>query len=339
MQSTVARCKITNTAQPHRHRHEPQGRHQAHDPGAGALLRAAGPAGQPPRSGVAEGDQRTHRPAPFHRPPHPERPDHRPLRRPPAGRQLPPGHAAAGTGQSGQGAAGRARRGAGPDARAAQGDAPAGEPVDAPGRRDRLRRTHLQRTLGHAGGARRGWPRAAAPDLGGKALPRPRRPGARARLRDAHRPHRPHAQQHHRPGAAGTRTGQRARQRRGARRRGTGTGRALHGRRHLRRPGPAAGRPVGVGAGRPAGGIVAGTASRARPPRSRPHSATAADARQCCPAPASTDTRLCHDQPLAHALGVADARILAGGIEQHHDQVAARPVCVCITRQRPAAAM
>ena len=43
-----------------------------------------------------------------------------------------------------------------------------------------------------------------------------------------------------------------------ARRRGAGAGRALHGRRHLRRPGPPGGRPVGLGAGRSARGVVAG---------------------------------------------------------------------------------
>mgnify|MGYP003694682387 CR=1 FL=1 len=41
----------------------------------------------------------------------------------------------------------------------------------------------------------------------------------------------------------------------------------------------------------------------------------------------------------AHALGVADARVLAGRIEEHHDQLAARPACACITRQRPASEM
>jgi DNA-binding IclR family transcriptional regulator len=43
-----------------------------------------------------------------------------------------------------------------------------------------------------------GGPRAAAPDIGGQAVPGPRRPAARARLCRAHRPDRPHPQQHHR---------------------------------------------------------------------------------------------------------------------------------------------
>ena len=149
---------------------------------------------------------RTHGAAPVDRAPHPQRPDDRPLRRPPRGRQLPPGHAPARTRQPGEGAAGRARCRARPDARAAQADPPAGEPVDAPGRRDRLHRTHLQRTLGHAGGARHRRARAAAPHLGRQAVPGPRRPAARARLCHAHRPGRPHAQQHHRPASARART-------------------------------------------------------------------------------------------------------------------------------------
>ena len=167
MQSAVSRCKMTATRSPNRHRHEHQGRPRR--PTIQVLERSFAlldvlAEHHDPVSLKEISEQ--HRPAPVHRAPHPQRPDDRPLRRPPAGRQLPPGHAPAGTGQSGQGAAGRARRGAGPDARAAQADAPAGEPVDAPGRRDRLRRTHLQRTLGHAGGARHRRPRAAAPDLG-----------------------------------------------------------------------------------------------------------------------------------------------------------------------------
>ena len=96
---------------------------------------------------VAEGDQRADRAAPVDRAPHPQRPDDRPLRRPARGRQLPARHAPARTRQPGQGAARRARRRARADARAAQADAPAGQPVDAPGRRDRLHRAHLQRAL------------------------------------------------------------------------------------------------------------------------------------------------------------------------------------------------
>ena len=110
-------------------------------------------------------------PAPVDRAPHPQRPDHRPLRRPAGSRQLPPRHAPARAGQPGQGPARRARRGAGADARAAQADAPAGQPVDAPGRRDRLHRAHLQRALGHAGRARDRRPGAAAPHLGRQAVP------------------------------------------------------------------------------------------------------------------------------------------------------------------------
>ena len=93
----------------------------------------------------------------------------------PGARQLSPRHAAARARQPGQGAARRSRRGAGADARAAQADAPAGQPVDAPRRRDRLRRAHLQRALGHAGRSRRRRPCAAAPDVGRQAVPRPRR--------------------------------------------------------------------------------------------------------------------------------------------------------------------
>ena len=171
----------------------------------------------------------------------------------PARRQLPSGHAPAGTGQPGQGPAGRARGRPRPDARAAQADAPAGEPVDAPGRRDRLHRTHLQRTFGHAGGAGDRWACAAAPDLGGQAVPGHGRPAEGARLRHAHRPGRAHAQQHHRVAGAGARIGQRAQAGHGARRRGAGDGRALHGGRHLRRPEQADRRAVDLGTGRPPG--------------------------------------------------------------------------------------
>ena len=52
------------------------------------------------------------------------------------------------------------------------------------------------------------------------------------------------------------------------------------------------------------------------------------------PAPAADSL-----DPAAHALGVADARVLAGRIEEHHDQLAARPCLACITRQRPASEM
>ena len=41
-------------------------------------------------------------PASLHHPPHPQRPGHRPLRRPARGRQLPAGHAPAGAGQPGR---------------------------------------------------------------------------------------------------------------------------------------------------------------------------------------------------------------------------------------------
>ena len=78
------------------------------------------------------------------------------------------------------------------DARTAQADPPAGQSVGAPGRRDRLHRTRLQRTLRHAGGARHRRPRAAASDLGRQAVPAADEPQARARLRDPHRPGRPH---------------------------------------------------------------------------------------------------------------------------------------------------
>ena len=89
--------------------HEGQGAPEADDPGARTQFRAVRRAGLAPGSGVAEADQRPDRAAPVDRAPHPERPGDRRLRRPAAGRQLPPGHAPARTGQPGQGAARRAR--------------------------------------------------------------------------------------------------------------------------------------------------------------------------------------------------------------------------------------
>ena len=173
-------------------------------------------------------------PAPVDRAPHPQRPDDRPLRRPARGRQLPPRHAPARARQPGQGAARRARRRAGADARAAQADAPAGQPVDAPGRRDRLHRAHLQRALGHAGRARHRRPRAAAPHLGRQAVP-----GARRR-RSACAPTRRAPAWPATPATASPSCRARARARRKvapvrhrARRRGARARRALHGRRHL----------------------------------------------------------------------------------------------------------
>ena len=80
-------------------------------------------------------------------------------------------HAAARAGQPGQGAPVGARGRAGTDARAASQDRPDREPVGAPGRRDRLHRPLLQRALGHAGGARDRRPRAAAPDVERQAVP------------------------------------------------------------------------------------------------------------------------------------------------------------------------
>ena len=49
------------------------------------------------------------------------------------------------------------------------------------GDENRLHRAHLQRTLGHAGGARRRRTCAAAPDFGGQALSGQRRPDTRVR--------------------------------------------------------------------------------------------------------------------------------------------------------------
>ena len=166
----------------------------------------------------------------------------------------------------------------GADARAAQADPPAGEPVDAPGRRDRLHRAHLQRALGHAGRARHRRPRAAAPDVGRQAVPGARRCAARARLCRRAPAWPGHTRNSITELPALERELARVQPvRHRARRRGARARRALHGRRHLRRPGQARRRPVDLGAGGPARGS-AGWSGCGRPQRRSPRrSATAPD--------------------------------------------------------------
>ena len=134
-----------------------------------------------------------------------------------------------------------------------------------------------------------------------------------------------------------------------ARRRGAGARRALHGRRHPRRPGQAGGRAVDLGTGRSAGGKLAGALAGdrgadlggARAPRltlGRPSGRRSQQRRLARPPARRHGAGADSVDPAAHPLGIADARVLAGRIEEHHDQV--RPaILACITRQRPASEM
>jgi hypothetical protein len=230
---------------------------------ASACSGAAGRAGRhrrsaPPDPVSLKDISESHRPAPVHRAPHPQRPGHRPLRRPARGRQLPAGHAPAGTGQPGQGTPGRARRRAGPMRELHK---LTHQPVNLSVRQgDEI--VYIERAYSERSGMQ------VVRAVGGRA---PLHLTSVGKLFLAHDdpqrvrayatrtgPDRPHAQQHHRGAGAGARTGPGAPERHGPRQRRTGTGRALHGRRHLRRPGQAGGRPVDLGAGRPAGRILAG---------------------------------------------------------------------------------
>ena len=144
----------------------------------------------------------------------------------------------------------------------------AGQPVDAPGRRDRLHRTHLQRALRHAGGARVGgraplhltsvgklFLAADDPRASGATPPAPAWPGTPATASPTWRC----------SSASWRWCGTTA----SARQRGAGAGRALHRRRHLRRPGQAGRRPVDLRAGG-LGWRTAGSRCCARPRRRSP---------------------------------------------------------------------
>ena len=134
-----------------------------------------------------------------------------------------------------------------------------------------------------------------------------------------------------------------------ARRRGARARRALHGRRHPRRPGQAGRRAVDLGAGRSARGKLAGAAAGdcgadlvgARAPRlSRGwRQVGASELRAWRTASAGTAGAGRLGDPAAHPLGVADPRVLARRIEEHHDQLAGPAILACITRQRPASEM
>ena len=126
-----------------------------------------------------------------------------PLRRPPRTRQLPPRHAPARTRQSGQGAPDRARRRA--RRRCASCTSQTHQPVNLSVRQgDEI--VYIERTYSERSGMQ------VVRAIGGRAPLHLTSVGklflaadeaaARARLRHAHRPGRPHPQQHHRPAEA-----------------------------------------------------------------------------------------------------------------------------------------
>ena len=237
---------------------------EARDPGAGTQFCVVRRAGRAPGSGVAEADQRRDRPAPVHRAPHPQRPGPRAAsstgRRP----------AATGWACACWNWATWSRRGW---TCARRRSAPMRElhklthqPVNLSMRQgDEI--VYIERTYSEHSGMQ------VVRAIGGRAplhltsvgklFLADGRSAAGARLCHPHRPGRAHAQQHHRPAGAGTRTGQGAQDWHGARRRRAGAGRALHGGGHLRRPEQADRRPVDLGTGRPAGRRLDGASCKA----------------------------------------------------------------------------